>query len=154
MGTTASRHHIENGTTHNIYVRYDGFDVLKTGENMGVKASRGKDPSGEVNYGWQGQAVPRPTGFNMLGPGDTHEHVCDTGALLSVIVVKDGIGYLVINNQKLEEDRSYKIEGGDGSNAKKRLYKKKYNSDEFDKFTCAWSFDQPIEIYDWQDGGR
>jgi hypothetical protein len=158
MGSSPSRHHIQNLTTYRIYVRYDKYDVVTTERSGGGKLKLGggdqqvaggkQGMSGEISgHGSTKQTLKdRPAGFNLIRPGMTDEHICDVGAMLSVIVAKDGTGHLVINNQQLEKDRSYGLDSSGGG----RLFKKVHGSDKHDKDTVEWDFDNPIAIHDWQ----
>ena len=107
MGQGQTRHHVENKTSYNIYVKYDHYDIVTTGrsgegslsvgsgaENAPNSVSVGASGKGSVSY----TIKDRPSGFNLILPNHTDECVTDSAASLSVIVVKDGKGYLVINN--------------------------------------------------------
>ena len=146
MGSTPARHHVQNLTSHNIYVKYDKYDIVKT-QSSGSAELTGSSGLPNLKEGMSGgikasgsnswTIKDRPSGFNLIKPNNTDEHVSDSGACLSVIVLKEGNGYLVINNQQLEVDRSYGLNSDE-------LFKKKHNSDTKDKQTCNWDFDNPV----------
>ena len=130
-----------------MYCKFDKYDITTTSttkKRSGTIDADAKTGTAKATASMEDSAKyslrDRTAGFNLVQNGVTINHPSDSAACLSVIVVVNGHGCLVINNQQLVRNKNYVMDS-------EKLYE--VHDYRVKDVMCNWVLDTPVDIYDW-----